>query len=49
MIFLGAILIVTGTVFLLSNLGIISALNTSLIWPILIIAFGVHLLLRRRW
>jgi hypothetical protein len=49
MIFLGALLIITGTIFLLANLGIISGVSLNLFWPILVIALGVHLLLRRTW
>jgi hypothetical protein len=49
MIFLGSILIVTGIVFLLANLGVISSVDMNLFWPILVIALGVHLLLRRKW
>ncbi|NTV44677.1 MAG: hypothetical protein HGA67_03200 [Candidatus Yonathbacteria bacterium] len=49
MIFLGALLIVIGTIFLLANLGIISTISMNLFWPILVIALGVHLLLRRKW
>jgi hypothetical protein len=49
MIFLGSILIITGIVFLLTNLGVISIVNMNLFWPILVIALGVHLLLSRKW
>lgn len=49
MIFIGALLIVTGIVFLLTNLGVISSVDMNIFWPILVIALGVHLLLRRKW
>lgn len=49
MIFIGTLLIITGIVYLLQNLGIISEFNASLFWPILIIALGVHLLLRNKF
>ncbi|NTV22520.1 MAG: hypothetical protein HGB03_03070 [Candidatus Yonathbacteria bacterium] len=49
MIFIGSLLIVTGVLFLLNNLGIISHISMDLFWPILVIALGVHLLLRRKW
>jgi hypothetical protein len=49
MFFLGSLLIVTGVIFLLKNLGVISEFSSSLFWPILVIALGVHLLFRNRW
>ena len=46
--FLGLILIVTGIVFLLKNIGYISGAAWSIIWPAILIIFGLWILLRKR-
>lgn len=43
----GAALVVVGLLFLLANLGILNNLDWSVVWPVLLIAFGVWLLLAR--
>jgi len=45
--FFGAVLIVIGVVFLLQNLGVISASVWSVIWPVLIILAGVSFLSKK--
>jgi len=44
----GIILIVLGAYFLLTNLGIFSNVHWEIVWPVILIALGVLLLLRRR-
>jgi membrane-bound ClpP family serine protease len=44
----GVILIIIGLAFLLKNLGVISAGAWGFIWPALLIALGVWLLVERR-
>ena len=46
--FLGLILLITGVVFLLKNLGYISGAAWSIIWPVILIIFGLWILLRKR-
>lgn len=41
----GITLTLLGTVFLLDNLGIIPAVDWSIIWPIILIAVGLSLIL----
>ena len=41
-------LIVLGVYFLLSNLGLLDWLTPGVVWPVLLIAFGAYLILRRR-
>ena len=44
----GLILIVLGAYFLLVNLGVLVNLRWDLIWPVVLIALGLLILLRRR-
>jgi phage shock protein C len=44
----GIILIVLGAYFLLTNLGIFNNVHWEIVWPVLLIALGLLLLLRRR-
>lgn len=46
--FFSLILIVTGIVFLLKNLGYISGTAWSIIWPVILIVIGLGILLKRR-
>ena len=46
--FLGLILLVIGVVYLLKNLGYISGAAWSIIWPAILIIFGLWILLRKR-
>lgn len=46
--FFSLILIVTGIVFLLKNLGYISGTAWSIIWPVILIVIGLGLILKRR-
>jgi len=46
--FVGLILLVIGAVFLLRNLGYISATSWSIIWPAILIIIGLGVLLKRR-
>lgn len=41
--FFALILIIIGAVFLLNNLGVIAIGSWSLIWPLLLIGFGLYL------
>ncbi|MEK9156425.1 MAG: DUF5668 domain-containing protein [Patescibacteria group bacterium] len=43
----GLILVVVGVVLLLQNLGIITAQARGIIWPLIIIAIGISILLKR--
>ncbi len=45
---IGIILIITGIIFLLKNLGVISIAVWSVIWPGILIVIGVRLLFRRQ-
>ncbi|MFA6082340.1 MAG: DUF5668 domain-containing protein [Patescibacteria group bacterium] len=46
----GMILVIVGIIWLLSNLGIITASLAQLIWPLLFIACGLWILMRpKRW
>ena len=45
---LGAILIVAGGYFLLDNLGYLNAFRWDIFWPVVLIAIGLFVLLRRR-
>lgn len=45
--FLGLILLVTGIVFLLKNLGYISGVVWSIVWPSILIVIGLWILLKR--
>jgi len=45
--FLGLILLITGGVFLLKNLGYISEPAWSIIWPVILIVIGLWILLKR--
>jgi len=45
---IGFILIIIGVVFLLQNLGYISEGAWSIIWPAILIIFGLWILLRKR-
>jgi len=44
----GIILILLGAYFLLTNLGIFSNVHWEIVWPVILIALGLLLLLRRR-
>ena len=44
----GIILIVLGAYFLLANLGIFTNIHWEIVWPVILIALGLLLLLRRR-
>jgi len=46
--FLGLILLISGVVFLLQNLGYISEGAWSIIWPATLIVIGLGLILKRR-
>lgn len=45
--FLGLILLVTGVVFLLKNLGYISEPVWGIIWPVVLIVIGLRILLEK--
>jgi len=45
--FLGFLLIILGMFFLLDNLGILEGPTWSLVWPCLIIVFGLSMVLKR--
>jgi phage shock protein PspC (stress-responsive transcriptional regulator) len=47
-LWLGIILIVAGAYFLLDNLGFLNLLRWDIVWPIVLIAIGLLVLLRRR-
>ncbi len=46
--FFGLILIIIGLVFLLQNLGFIGNDAWPIIWPCLVVALGISILLKRR-
>lgn len=48
-LWVGALLILIGVYFFLDNLGLLSWINWGIVWPIVLIAIGAALLLRRRW
>jgi phage shock protein C len=43
----GGILIVVGVYFLLSNLGLLNWLDWNIAWPVILIAIGLYLVVRR--
>jgi len=43
----GAALVVAGAYFLLANLGLLNWLNWDLVWPVVLIALGIYLVVRR--
>ncbi|MFH1457031.1 MAG: DUF5668 domain-containing protein [Patescibacteria group bacterium] len=45
--FLGFLLMALGVVFLLQNLGILDSATWSIVWPILIIAFGLSIVFKK--
>jgi len=45
--FLGFLIIALGVVFLLQNLGIFNNATWSVVWPILIIAFGLSIIFKK--
>lgn len=47
-LWLGIILIVAGAYFLLDNLGYLNAFRWDVFWPVVLIAIGIFVLLRRR-
>lgn len=47
-LWLGIILIVAGAYFLLDNLGVLNAFRWDVFWPVVLIAIGLFVLLRRR-
>lgn len=44
--FFGLLLVIVGAVFLLENLGIVSGDVWDLIWPLIIMLFGISLLIK---
>ena len=42
-----AVLIVAGVYFLLNNLGVLGWLEPKIVWPVLLIALGAWLIVRR--
>lgn len=48
--FWGAVLVVLGVYFLLNNLGLLGWLRGDIVWPVILILFGIFLIARRgRW
>jgi len=45
---LGAALLIIGVLFLLRNLGIISGIAWDIIWPVILIVFGLGLMLKKK-
>jgi len=45
--FWGAALLVIGAYYLLRNLGLINFISGDILWPLLLILFGIYLLVRR--
>jgi len=43
----GAFLVLVGVYFLLSNLGLLSWLSFSVVWPVVLIGIGLYLVVRR--
>lgn len=43
----GALLVVAGAYFLLTNLGLLSWLSWHLVWPVVLIGIGLYLIIRR--
>jgi Domain of unknown function (DUF5668) len=43
----GGILILIGLYFLLANLGLLNWLDWKVVWPVILIALGVYLVVRR--
>ena len=43
----GLILVLVGLYFLLSNLGLIRWLSFDIVWPVVLIAIGLYLVIRR--
>lgn len=46
--FIGFFILALGLIFLLRNLGWIHGFDWDLVWPILIIAFGLSMIFKRR-
>jgi phage shock protein C len=46
--FLPTVLVVVGVYFLLRNSGLLNWLSSDVVWPVLLIALGVWLIVRRR-
>lgn len=46
--FISLFFIITGSVFLLKNLGIITTDVWGIIWPLVLISFGIYLFLKAR-
>ena len=46
--FFGIVILILGVIFLLNNLGIITGEVWPIIWPCLIIAFGLAIVCRRK-
>jgi hypothetical protein len=46
-VFWGGVLVLVGVLFLLANTGVLSNLNWDIVWPVLLIALGVWLILPR--
>lgn len=44
---LGILVLVIGAVFLLQNLGLVAQNAWSIIWPILLIAIGLYMMIQR--
>ncbi|MCD6233161.1 hypothetical protein J7J81_02140 [bacterium] len=48
--FFALLFIILGVVFLLKNLGLISGSSWGIIWPLVLISFGVYILVKsHRW
>src|SRR5438874_7080155 len=46
-IFWGGALVIVGVLFLLANLGVLNNINWDVVWPVLLIALGVWLIVAR--
>ena len=44
----GVALIVLGAIFLLKNLGLLAMVNWDIIWPIVLIAVGVAMMVKKK-
>jgi len=45
--FWGVALVFIGVYYLLKNAGLLNGLNENVLWPVLLIAFGIFLIVRR--
>ncbi|HPA25334.1 MAG TPA: DUF5668 domain-containing protein [bacterium] len=46
--FIGTILFITGLAFLLKNLGILSGVTWSFIWPVVIMLIGLSMIINKK-